>query len=114
MSQTANENNEIMVISTMEALVPQDHLVRKLNKYIDWSFIYDITRPLYSDKGRNWTDPVLLFKMIFINKIFGINSMRRTCEELKVNIAYRWFLNLSFDDNVPNHSTCLLYTSRCV
>lgn len=105
MSQTAQKSNEMMIISTMESLVPQDHLVRKLDTYIDWSFIYDITRPLYSDRGRNWTDPVLLFKMIFINKLFGINSMRKTCEEVKVNIAYRWFLNLSFEDKVPDHST---------
>ena len=105
MSQTANKMAEIMVVSTMEALVPEDHLVRKLDRYVDWNFIYDITRPLYSDKGRNWTDPVVLFKMMFINKIFGINSMRKTCEEVKVNVAYRWFVNLGFDEKVPDHST---------
>ena len=105
MSQTVNETNEFMVVSTMEALVPDDHLVRKLERYVDWNFIYDITSPFYSDKVRNWTDPVILFKMMFINKIFGINSMRNTCEDVKVNVAYRWFLNLSFDDKVPDHST---------
>lgn len=105
MSKTNSNINEIMVISPLEALVPKDHLVRKLDKYVDWSFIYDIVAPLYSNKGRGWTDPVVLFKMMFINKIFGINSMRKTCDEVQVNVAYRWFLNIGFDDKVPDHST---------
>lgn len=105
MSKIIKGNNEIMVFSPLEALVPQNHLVRKLDQFIDWSFIYDITNSLYSDKGRGWTDPVVLFKMMFINKIFGINSMRRTCEEVQVNVAYRWFLRIGFDEKVPDHST---------
>ncbi len=99
------DRNELFIVSPMEALVPENHLVRKLEKYIDWSFIYPLTNPLYTDKGRGRVDPVILFKMMFINKLFGIHSMRKTCEEIKVNVAYRWFLGLSFEDEVPNHST---------
>ena len=60
---------------------------------------------LYSDVGRPSIDPVVLFKMIFINIIFGIGSMRKTCREIQVNLAYRWFLGISMDERVPNYST---------
>ena len=93
-------------IACLDELVPQDHLVRKIDKTIDFSFIHDLTRDLYcQDNGRPCVDPVILFKLIFINYIFGINSLRKTCEETKVNLAYRWFLGLGLSDNIPNHST---------
>ena len=77
-------------MSTLDDLVPQDHLVRTLEATIDWKFIYPLVKSLYSDFGRCSIDPVGLFKMIFINYTFGINSMRMTGEEIKVNMAYRW------------------------
>ena len=97
--------NEVFVMDSLDNLVPADHLVRKLDEFIDWSFINTLTDPLYSNTGRGRNDPVILFKMIFINKLFGINSMRKTCEEIKVNLVYRWFLGLSFEVQVTNHST---------
>lgn len=97
--------NEVFVMDSLDNLVPQNHLVRKLESYVDWSFINELTDSLYSNQGRSCVDPVILFKMIFINKLFGINSMRKTCDEIQVNVAYRWFLGLGFEDNIPNHST---------
>lgn len=97
--------NDCVIFDTLESLVPQDHMVRKLEEAIDWEQIYDLVADLYSPIGRPSIDPVVLFKMIFINKVFGINSMRKTCEEIRVNIAYRWFLGLSIYDRVPNYST---------
>ena len=73
-------------MSTLDDLVPQDHLVRTLEATIDWKFIYPLVKSLYSDFGRRSIDPVVLFKMILI----GINSMRMIGEEIKVNMAYRW------------------------
>lgn len=98
------KNNQILFCS-IDDLVPQDHLVRKLESTIDWRFIYPLVKDLYSSVGRPSIDPVVLFKMVFINFIFGINSMRRTCDEIYVNNAYRWFLGLSLMDEVPNYST---------
>lgn len=72
---------------------------------MDFTFIYDKVEHLYSKMGRASIPPVVLFKLIIINKVFGINSMRRTCEECKVNLAYRWFLGLSIEDDIPNYST---------
>ena len=100
-----NYKNDCMIMNTLEELVPQEHLVRKLDNCIDFSFIEEIVKNLYSEIGRPSISPVVLFKLIFINIIFGINSMRRTCEECKVNIAYRWFLGLSMYEDIPNYST---------
>ena len=97
--------NDCIILNTLDELVPKDHLVRKLDNCIDFTFIEELVKDLYSDFGRPSVPPVVLFKMIFINIIFGINSMRKTCEECKVNIAYRWFLGLSIYDEIPNYST---------
>ena len=105
MAKNRQIKNDSLVLFSIDELVPQDHLVRDLEEFIDWNFIYDICDPLYSDIGTNRIDPVVLFKLMMINIIFGYHSMRRTCEEAKVNIAYKWFLGLSFEDKVPDHST---------
>ncbi|BCV24823.1 IS1182 family transposase [Gelria sp. Kuro-4] len=90
----------------IEDLVPKDHLLRKITKYIDFGFITEKTKNLYcEDNGRPCIDPVILFKMLFIGYIYGIRSERRLVEEIKVNVAYRWFLGLSLSDLVPHHST---------
>lgn len=103
-----NRNNtkfDCIIMATLEELVPQDHIVRLLEKTIDWSFIYPMVKSLYSGVGRPSIDPVVLFKMLFINYSFGINSMRKTCEEIEVNVAYRWFLGIDMFESVPNFST---------
>ena len=105
MTNRKNAKFDGIILSTLDDLVPQDHLVRTLEATIDWKFIYPLVKPLYSDMGRCSIDPVVLFKMLFINYTFGINSMRKTCEEIKVNIAYRWFLGISVYEPVPNYST---------
>lgn len=97
--------NDCIILSTIEDLVPKDHLVRKIDACIDFTFIEELVKDLYSIAGRPSIPPIVLFKLIFINILFGINSMRRTCEECKVNIAYRWFLGLSIYDDIPNYST---------
>lgn len=105
MTQTNNRKNLGFALGCIEEYVPEDHIVRKLEEALDWNFIYPLVRPLYSSTGRPSVDPVVLFKMIFINYTFGINSMRKTCEEIKVNLAYRWFLGIPMDEAVPNYST---------
>ena len=77
----------------MEKIIPNNHLVRKVDKVINFDFIYDIVEDLYADEiGRPSIDPVVLFKIVFIQYLFNIRSMRRTIEEIEVNVAYRWFL----------------------
>lgn len=99
-------NRENIFIMDMDKLVPNNHLVRKVDKAIDFSFIYDIVENLYADDmGRPSIDPVILFKIVFIQYLFNIRSMRRTIEEIEVNAAYRWFLGYDFNDVVPHFST---------
>ena len=106
LTKKENRNKSVMQFVDMEMLVPQDHLVRKIDKTIDFEFIRDKVKHLYSDeKGRPSIDPVVLFKMIFIQYLFGIKSIRQTVKEIEVNIAYRWFLGLDFTEPVPHYST---------
>ena len=100
-----NEQAEI-VMCTMDEIVPQDSLFRKIDKYIDFSFIYDEVKELYSENnGRPSVDPVVLFKLVFIQALDGIKSMRKTCEKIKVDAEYRWFLGIPFGYSTPNYST---------
>ena len=100
-----NYKKDSIILRTIEELVPKNHLVRKIDECISFKFIEDKVKHLYSDLGRQSIPPIVLFKLLIINKTFGINSMRKTCEECKVNLAYRWFLGLSIEDDIPNYST---------
>ena len=91
---------------TMEQLVPKDHLVRKIDKAIDFEFIRDEVAHLYcKDNGRPPVDPVRLFKIILLGYIFGIKSERQLVKEIEVNVAYRWFLRMSLTEKVIHAST---------
>ncbi|MCM3765297.1 IS1182 family transposase [Neobacillus niacini] len=90
---------------SIDELVPDDHLLRLIDKYVDFSFLLEKVRPFYSDDNGRPSDPLLLFKMMFIGYLFGIRSERQLEKEIKMNIAYRWFLGLKFHDSVPHHST---------
>ncbi len=89
----------------LDQLVPDNHLVRKIEASIDFSFIYDLVKDMYSPVGRPSIDPVILIKLTFIQYTFGIRSMRKTIEEVETNMAYRWFLGYGFYDKVPHFST---------
>lgn len=91
---------------TLEELVPSDHLLRQIERHIDFSFIHEEVRHLYCpDNGRPAIDPTLLFKAIFIGYLFGIRSERQLVREIEVNVAYRWFLGLGLTDKVMDAST---------
>lgn len=102
---TKNENKQNqMEVVILENLVPKDHILRKIDNVMDFSFIYPLVEDMYSNVGRPSIDPVLLIKLAFMDKLFGYNSMRRTCRELEVNLAMRWFLGLSIEDKTPHFS----------
>lgn len=103
--QQAEGRFQISVVS-LDELVPQDHLVRKIENAIDFSFIYDLVKDRYSlDNGRPSIDPVVLIKMVFIQYLFGIRSMRQTIKEIETNVAYRWFLGYDFTQPIPHFTT---------
>ncbi|MHC1683595.1 MAG: IS1182 family transposase [Clostridiaceae bacterium] len=101
-----NDKQQKLEIVMIENLVPQDHLLRIIDKRIDFSFIRDLTKDKYCENnGRPALDPVKFFKILFIGYLFGIRSERQLVKEIEVNVAYRWFLGMSLTDKVIDHST---------
>ena len=97
-SDSNGKKTQVQMIS-LDQLVPQDHLLRKIDRYVDFDFIYDLVEEKYSAKtGRPGIDPVVLIKIPVIQYMYGIKSMRQTIKEIEVNVAYRWFLGLDFYD----------------
>lgn len=91
---------------SLESLVPADHLLRKIDAVIDFSFIHDRVAGLYCpDNGRPPLDPTLMFKALFIGYLYGLRSERQLVREIEVNVAYRWFLRLRLTDPVFDAST---------
>lgn len=87
-------------------LVPKDHLLRKIDAAIDFSQIYGIVKELYCpDNGRPGVDPVVLFKIVLLQHLYGIRSMRQTIADIEMNIAYRWFLGYSISEPIPHFAT---------
>lgn len=89
---------------SLDRLVPENHLLRRIAEVIDFSFVYPLARPYYSHTGQPSVDPVVLFKALLIGYLYGITSERRLMEEIQVNMAYRWFLGYDLDEAIPDHS----------
>ena len=98
------DRNQIELLS-IDDLVPKNHLVRKLDAAINLDFIYDEVRDLYKPYGRESIDPVVLIKIVMIQYIFGIRSMRQTLKEIEVNFAYRWYIGYNMHEQLPHFST---------
>ena len=106
MTRNADKKREQMLMFCMDDMVPQNHMLRLIDKAIDWNFIYDLVEEKYCpDNGWPSMDPVMLIKIPFIQYLYGIKSMRQTIKEIEVNVAYRWFLGLDMMDSVPHFST---------
>lgn len=105
LKQSYDKQDELEFVN-LEQLVPEDHLLRKINTTIDFSFIREKVAHLYCpDNGRPALDPVVLFKILFIGYLFGIRSEIQLMKEIQVNVAYRWFLGLGLTEKVPDSST---------
>lgn len=89
----------------LEDHVPGDHLLRSIDRFVDLSNIRPHLASFYSDIGRPSVDPELMIRMLLIGYIMGIRSERRLCDEVQVNLAYRWFCRLDLGDPVPDQST---------
>lgn len=97
--------DQLFYEANLERLVPEDHLLRYIDRVLDLSTLRDHLAPYYSHTGRPSIDPELMVRMLLIGYCFSIRSERRLCEEVQVNLAYRWFCRLSLEDKVPDHST---------
>jgi transposase len=90
---------------SVERHVPADHLLRSIDRFVDLAAIRAYLQPYYSHTGRPSIDPELLIRMLIVGYTHGIRSERRLCEEVHLNLAYRWFCRLGLDGDVPDHST---------
>jgi len=100
-----NRRGEVKIVC-LEDLVPQDHLLRKIEKAVNFDDIYGMTQQYYcEDNGRPAVDPVILVKIVFIQHLFGLRSLRQTIKEIQVNIAYRWFLGFDLSVKIPHFAT---------
>ena len=89
---------------SLERHVPATHLLRSIDRFVDLSEIRSHLAPFYSSTGRPSIDPELLVRMLLVGYCYGIRSERRLCEEVHLNLAYRWFCRLGLDGEVPDHS----------
>ena len=90
---------------SLESHVPSDHLLRSIDRFVALDGLRRDLAPFYSDIGRPSVDPELMIRMLIVGYCFGIRSERRLCEEVHLNLAYRWFCRLGLDGSVPDHST---------
>ena len=93
--------------------MPSGHFLRKLGAMVDFDFIYNEIAPYYcKDSGIPSTGPVVIVKSLLIGFLYGISSERRPEQELRCDVAYRWFLGSGFDESIPDHSTILLASAE--
>ena len=100
------EQRQAIEMLCTDMLVPKDHLLRKIDAAVDFTYIYSLVEDLYcEDNGRPSCDPVVLFKLVLIQHLFGIRSLRQTMRDVEVNVAYRWFLGYTMSQQLPHFAT---------
>ena len=105
MGQQGSGQDRLFYSFNLEAHVPQDHLLRSIDRHLDLSDLRRRLEAYYSQTGRPSIDPELMIRMLILGYSYGIRSERRLCDEVHLNLAYRWFCRLGLEDAVPNHST---------
>src|SRR5215207_7091214 len=99
------EQGALFYAFSLDSHVPSDHLLRSIDRFVDLSEVRRELAPFYSSMGRPSVDPELMTRMLIVGYCFGIRSERRLCEEVHLNLAYRWFCRLGLEGTVPDHST---------
>ena len=89
----------------LEDQVPENHLLRLIDRHVNFEFIRAKLKDAYSDAGRPSIDPELLLRMLLVGYLYGVTSERKLVEELRMHLAWRWFTGLGFDQEIPHHST---------
>ena len=105
MGRQSSDQDRLFYSFDLETIVPLDHLLRGIDNFLDLSALRDHLSSFYSHTGRPSIDPELMIRMLIVGYSFGIRSERQLCEEVRLNLAYRWFCRLGLEDDVPDHST---------
>jgi len=101
-----------LVTVTLEALVPEDDFLRRVERVVDFSFIVPLVIFRYSRRGRRSIDPVVVIKILLIGYFYGLTSERRLMREIQVNLSYRRFVGYHLDEAIPDHSTLTKVRAR--
>ncbi len=104
MMSVKQKESKLFYNFSLSGHIPKDHFLRKIEEAVDFGFIHDLARPYYSHTGQPGIDPVVLFKMMLIGYLYDITSERKLAQELKVNLAFMYFLGYDLDEETPNHS----------
>src|SRR5438477_4319165 len=104
MGRLERDQGQLFYSFCLDEVVPDDHRVREIAAVLDLSWVHAELAPYYSPIGRPSIDPVLMIRMLILGYVFAIRSERLLCQEVKVNLAYRWFCDLSIEDKIPDHS----------
>jgi transposase len=104
MGRRKSEQGQLFYAFDLEAVVPDDHQVRRIALVLDLWWVRDELAPHYSHTGRPSIDPELMIRMLILGYVFAIRSERALCREVQLNLAYRWFCGLGIEDNIPDHS----------
>src|SRR6188508_1245871 len=105
MGQRGGSQDRLFYSFNLDDQVPRGHLLRGIDRFFDLSGLRHHLAPFYSHTGRPSVDPELMIRMLIVGYCFGIRSERRLCDEVHLNLAYRWFCRLGLDGDVPDHST---------
>ena len=106
MLERGKKDRDQVEFVVIDELVPREHLLRKIDTAVEFDRLYEMVEPLYSeDNGRPSIDPVVLFKMVLIQHLYGLPSLRRTADDVSLNVAYRWFLGYTLQEETPHFST---------
>ena len=106
MLERGKMDRDLVEFVVIDQLVPKAHLLRKIDAAVDFTQLYEMVEPLYcEDNGRPSIDPVVLFKMVLVQHLYGLTSLRRTAEEVSANNCYRWFLGYPLQEETPHFST---------
>ncbi len=105
MGRQSDGRKKLFYSFNLDDHVPSDHLLRGVDQFLDLGDLHQHLAPYYSHTGRPSIDPQLLIRMLIVGYCFAIRSERQLCEEVRLNLAYRWFCRLGLEDPVPDHST---------
>ena len=105
MGERKGRQDRLFYEFSLEDRVPADHLLRKIDRVLDVSWLRSAISPFYSHTGRPSVCPELMIRMLLVGYCYSIRSERRLCQEVELNLAYRWFCRLGLEDRVPDHST---------
>lgn len=104
MGRRKSEQGQLFYAFNLDAVVPDDHQVRRIAAVLDLSWLRKELGPHYSHTGRPSVDPELMIRMLILGYVFAIRSERALCREVQLNLAYRWFCGLDIEDKIPDHS----------